>query len=334
MGIGKPRSWLVVLILAVPSLIARAADDPAPANDVRAEAHLHYQRAIELADDGAYAEAVVEFRRAYELLPHPTVLYNLGQAYAALGKPVEAVDAFKRYLSDGGSEVTPERQSQVAAEIQRQETRIALLLIETNVSGADIRVDGLDVGKSPLPAPIRIAVGDHRVAASLEGYRSGEQSVTVTGEEQRAVSLVLEKIPAPVVLALPPRPEPSPSNSSRATVQERRLGYSLGAAGLAAATSALGLYIWNKQRYDQWNTTDADLAANPNTPNFADRRSANDALANSIRHVNTATIALAIGGGALLASGAVLITLSYRNTAGALHAFRIGPGGAVWEVHW
>ena len=62
-------------------LVALCAFQPATSaqTKTKAEARKHFDHGLALAKQGVYAEAVVEFNRAYELSPHFAVLYNLGQ---------------------------------------------------------------------------------------------------------------------------------------------------------------------------------------------------------------------------------------------------------------
>jgi alpha-tubulin suppressor-like RCC1 family protein len=180
---------LVLAMLAIPAgpVFARA-DSAAKA---RAEAKKHFDRAMELNDDGQVAEAVIEFKRAYEIAPHHTVLYNLGQAYITLAKPVEAVAALQRYLDEGGKAIKPSRRAEVEQEIVRQKTRIATLEIRGLPDSSRVRVNGVDVGKAPLGEPILVGIGDHVVSATAEGYDPAEVRVTVAGEDRRTIELTM-----------------------------------------------------------------------------------------------------------------------------------------------
>ena len=180
---------LVLATLAIPAVpIAARADTTANA---RAEAKKHFDRALELNEDGQVAEAVIELKRCYELSPHHTVLYDLGQAYIVLAKPVEAVAALQRYLEEGGKAIKPARRTEVGQEIARQKTRIATLEIRGLPDGAVVTIDGDDVGKAPLAAPVRVGVGKHVVAATAAGYEPGEAKIEVAGEDKKVVELGL-----------------------------------------------------------------------------------------------------------------------------------------------
>src|SRR5580765_5464988 len=84
---------VLALFTALP---ARAAD--APADPKKAEAAQRFDRGLQLFDDGDTAGALAEFKRTYELVPNPVVLFNIGLVYAAMGRPVSAVDALEKVM--------------------------------------------------------------------------------------------------------------------------------------------------------------------------------------------------------------------------------------------
>src|SRR5262245_61199389 len=93
----------VALAVLLASTAAFADDDPHSA------AREHFARGVELVDEGAFEQAAHEFQRAYDLEPNAAVLYNMGQAFAAAGRPVEAVSALARYLEAGGAAIPSTR---------------------------------------------------------------------------------------------------------------------------------------------------------------------------------------------------------------------------------
>jgi len=182
------KTICLLTMLAIPAMpIAAQADKTA---DSKAEAKKHFDRAMELNEDGQTAEAVVELKRCYEIAPHHTVLYNMGQAYITLAKPVEAVAALQRYLDEGGKAIKADRRTEVEQDIARQKTRIATLLIRGLPEGAVVTIDGDEVGRAPA-GPVRVGVGKHVVAATAVGYEAGEAKIEVAGEDRKVVELKL-----------------------------------------------------------------------------------------------------------------------------------------------
>lgn len=184
------RSILLPVMLAIAAGPSAARADSAA--NARAEAKRHFDRATELNKDGQVAEAVIELKRCYELAPHHTVLYDLGEAYITLAKPVEAVWALRRYLEEGGTAIKPSRRAEVELEIARQKARIATLEIRGLPGGARVRVDGVEVGTAPLGRLISVGIGDHAVSATAEGYDPAEVQVTVAGEDRRTIALTMK----------------------------------------------------------------------------------------------------------------------------------------------
>jgi len=78
---------LLVLALAQPALA-----------DSKADARRYFQRGMTLIDQGKYEAGIAQLQKAYDVRPHPNVLFNIAQAYASAGKLRDAVRYFDRYL--------------------------------------------------------------------------------------------------------------------------------------------------------------------------------------------------------------------------------------------
>ncbi len=323
---------LVAALLALPAAV-RA--------DAKAEARKHFEHAKELIEDGQMAQAVIELQRCYELMPHHTVLYDLGQAYVTMGKPVEATDAFERYLSEGGSDIPAERRAEVEKEIARQRVRIATLEIRGAPAGAVLRVDGNVVGVAPLYTPIRIGMGSHSVTATADGYHPAEQTVVLVGEDRKVVDLNLAKLPPPrVEPATPPAPvqvfvsppppvpvAPAPVVAETAPPPEepaaasppgsalRVTGVVVGIVGLLGlANGGICAYL-SSQRHDQ--AVDQWLAYHDQEARFS------QSSAKSFAQVATISF---IAGGVLAATGVVLYAAAPSGKAtSATTTASVGP---------
>lgn len=90
----------------------------------RALARSHFNRGVELAKAGSYEVALTEFQRAYQISPHFSVLYNIGQAELALERPELAVETLRRYLAEGGERIEPARRAEVTSTIATELERL------------------------------------------------------------------------------------------------------------------------------------------------------------------------------------------------------------------
>ena len=145
------------------------------------EARRHFREGLAKAAQGDVQGALTEFETAYTIQPHFSVLYNIGQARTALGKPVEAIDAFERYLADGAGNVSPERRQEVTTLIATNRERFGVLRITADTSKETrIWLDGTRFAQTSLGRPLPLAVGEHSIIFWNPSGAPQSQSVLVT----------------------------------------------------------------------------------------------------------------------------------------------------------
>lgn len=182
---------VLVAAMLAPSVALAASPVVPPTTDQMAEARRRYDRALELSDEGNYDEALLELQRAYALAPTYRLLYNLGVVSAAVHDYVKAIDYFNRYLSEGGFEIDPARITEVQGQLERMRARIAKVSIAVSIPNADVSIDDVSIGKSPIVGPLTINSGRHRISASLPGYFPATSVIEVAGNDNKTVSLTL-----------------------------------------------------------------------------------------------------------------------------------------------
>jgi tetratricopeptide (TPR) repeat protein len=169
----------------------------AAGGDPKGAAREHFQKGLAAFADQRFAEAAEEFDEAYKLSPAFKLLYNIGLVDVALGRSVEAVDAFDRYLKQGASAIPIDRRREVNEEIEKQLARIGTVSIRTFPEGAEIRIDGVLIGRTPLPKPLRVNVGRHTVEAILAGHSTQTREIAISGKAENAIEMTLGAIPVP-----------------------------------------------------------------------------------------------------------------------------------------
>jgi len=159
------RVLLIVAVLAV----ATALGVPAQAQEQRAKEL--FALGNEHFDRGDFQRAAEAFEQAYGLVDYPIILYNLALSYEGLRQPVAAVTAFERLLARPGK-LRAEHVARARASLEAQRQQVTELTVRCNVDGATLRVNGRDVGSSPLSEPVRVAIGLVVVEASRPGYQT------------------------------------------------------------------------------------------------------------------------------------------------------------------
>jgi hypothetical protein len=191
------RLVLVALSLSVVRASAAAAETPpgpppaaAPSPAVKAEARERFDTGLHLFEKGENAGALAEFKRAYQLIPNPVVIYNMGLVYAAMNRPVDALDALTQFLGDPGS-AGPEQKKHAEEVRAEQEKRIAQLVVLTE-HPATVEVDGVEVGQTPLAKPIRVGSGAHVVAVEAPGFLGSRREVTLAGQLTETIAMTMQ----------------------------------------------------------------------------------------------------------------------------------------------
>jgi tetratricopeptide (TPR) repeat protein len=173
---------------------AAASSEATPSPEVLAEAKQRFDRGYELYDEGEYSLALIEFTRAYELVPNYRVLYNIGQVNIQLGQYANARRALKEYMEKGGDELSNDRRTSVAKDLEMLDRRTAFLMITSNVTGAEVLVDDVVVGKTPLEAPLLVDAGVHRVTLRRSGYQQKTNRIILAGGDEQSVPFPLEAV--------------------------------------------------------------------------------------------------------------------------------------------
>ncbi|HEX4335378.1 MAG TPA: PEGA domain-containing protein [Polyangiaceae bacterium] len=155
-------------------------------------------RAEQLFHDGTRAFEAAEYSRAYENLKAAWDLSPTYRTAAGLGQVELQTEQFRdaafhlsfclrHYPPDGDANI----RAHVEEGLEQARTHVAALRVRVSVEGAQVAVDGVASGKSPLDGLLFVDPGSHTVAASREGYRSAEEKVETPVRATLDVSLSL-----------------------------------------------------------------------------------------------------------------------------------------------
>src|SRR5579862_3945017 len=87
------KTTLVLLSLFLAVGIASAGDIPA-------ECRIHFKKGSAAFQTGDFQRSIDEYKAAYEQCPLPLLLWDLGQAYRAIGSNELARHEYKQYLEE------------------------------------------------------------------------------------------------------------------------------------------------------------------------------------------------------------------------------------------
>lgn len=205
-------------MLALLSLVAPAAPSTAraqSADETKVRAKALFEQGVADYDAGRYEQALASFQEAYRIRPHPLVNVNIANCYDKLGKALQAVFHFQRFLeSDAGS---PAQREEVNKALERLKQQVGKVLLRITPDGALAIIDQGEQRKSPILEAIQLEAGKHDLEVKLAGYRTVQRPLIVKGGTTLELSIALEpegkNAPVPVVAVVPhvePAPAPPP----------------------------------------------------------------------------------------------------------------------------
>ena len=186
------RHLLATLVLAL-SFAATAAPARAADNASR-EAARHFQRGVDLYNDGDFRGALVEFKKAYSVWPRANVLYDIGQTEYQLLDYASALRTMERYLAETGPNAAHRADVESTVDVLRG--RVGRLVVNTDGGACDVTIDDQPAGTTPLDGPLLVSVGQRRVAVSCTAGRATSKRVEVAAGE--TVHVELKVPPAPI----------------------------------------------------------------------------------------------------------------------------------------
>ena len=211
----KRIALCAALLLATVSttLPAFAVDKPATEKPTKAateEARERFRRGVDLFRDGDYRAALIEFTRANEVAPNPKIQYNIAQTCLEMQDYACALHAFEQYLAEGGTDIPKDRRALSERELERVKKLVGYLKVTVNKDGAEVTIDENSAGKTPLPAPVLVGAGRHKVTVSLAPLPPQVRTVDVAGGDKLDVTVELtEPLSATVVAPVAPQARPS-----------------------------------------------------------------------------------------------------------------------------
>jgi iron complex outermembrane recepter protein len=205
--------FIVALCVALAPIEARA--------DSRAEARRYFNRGMEAIDTGRAREGIDLLLKAYEIRPHPNVLFNVGRAYASLNDVDRAISYFERYLKSEPADA--EKTERLVAELKdrqrlRQMVDEGMAAISAGRHREGVALLERAYAERPHPnllyniARAREGAGD--LDAAIEGYKQylASNPPDAASVEARIEALAerLEKARPPIAdrPKRPSRPEP------------------------------------------------------------------------------------------------------------------------------
>lgn len=334
----RPGCWLLIVLTASGAALAQT-----PAVEEQ------HRRGMALRTQGQNAEAAEVFRSIYAQTREPRALARQGLAEAAAEQWVAADEHLRAALGFATDAWINANRQNLARDLALIESHLGTLEIVSPVRGAELRVNDVVRGTTPLAAPVRVLAGAARVELRAEGYAPLRREVTVAAgvtapqrvelQPQRVTGVTppVRTGPDPVVVRtvtpppaggrtppIAPPPRSSPMRALGIT------GLALGGVGLTLGV--VGLVLRNGA-VTEFNAPDGsghncyrDGSDNVVTPLGIGVDCVG--LGSTATTMQTLSVVGFVGGGVFAAAGAVLLVTapSSRSREGLAVRCGMGPG--------
>jgi hypothetical protein len=324
--------WRVFLTAALLGGLAPQVGraEPRPADSLSAEppvdvenekAMQTFKEGIAAFDRRDFEAARVAFLQTFALKPTaPVVRRNLGLAEIYSGHYLEGARRLGRVIhtTDEGTSVDRAR---MVESLKKAEAHLERVTVEVNVEGAQIRIDDVDLGMSPLPFAWYLEPGSYDVRVSKSGFLPySETRLARAGSAQHLrvhltpLSAPEEPAPAPPPPAAPAlAPLPPPDVDRGPSTWLLVAGSTLTAGGLL---TGLTLTLFAADNADKADRLRDQIGGTCRAPMTALCTQLGDAVAVHDRQVRWATVSFALGAAAGV-STAVYALLAGRNGSSA-----------------
>lgn len=185
-GMSRGRALFAALTL----ILAALHTSPSLAQD-REAARAAFQSGVEAYSAQRFAEALESFQAAYRIAPHPSVRVNMANCYEGLGRPVEALNHFERFLIEAENPA-PAQEQEVRDAITRLQQQVGEVFFDVQPEGSTVTIDEETALTAPILDGVKLSAGTHTIRVNRPGYATYEEQVEVAGGARRELPIYLE----------------------------------------------------------------------------------------------------------------------------------------------
>lgn len=172
-----------------------------------------------------WMKALKAYEGAWQIHKDWNLAANLGKMELNLGKLVEAAGHLEYAVREAPKNLATDAPDEWAAlgELQRKaRAKVGALVINVEPAGAEVLVNGLAVGKAPLPGPVFVLPGAVTVEARVEGFALGSAPTQAVAGNEQKMSLALVAIPGAKRVDAVKGPGPAGSGNPPPVVPQKR----------------------------------------------------------------------------------------------------------------
>lgn len=231
------RVTLAAWFVCGPFLSSQAQAQTVPGKEI---AKKLFDEGAQLERKGEYADALVKYKEAEQIVVTPGLRFHQGYCHEMMGLLKSAVDEYELADQLARESNRSDVQSAVAARLERLRARVPQLAIRVvpSTPNAEVQLDGVAVAVALLDGKaFRLDPGEHMVSARAAGYSDFAKRVQVPEGVTTTVDIALVRnVPAAPATTVHSRPGDEHASGRNFALP---IVTTIGAAGLIATGIAL-----------------------------------------------------------------------------------------------
>lgn len=254
---------LAVLVLGAPSV----AWSREPTEEELARARVFFEAGAEAASAKQWDKAFEALSECWKLKQHPLVAANLGKASLKVQRPGLAAEMFYYYLRES-PQISAADKKDTDAMLAEARSKSTAVTVDVSEPKAEVFVDDLPMGISPLSGPIYMDFGAHVVSARNEAGKVVRKTIEVVRSQETRVELdFAEKSAVVAATAATQGPTATERTDDAAEPSGAVLVAGIGAFAVGVGLGVTGVVLSNGARQDM---TDLQNSPDDETPSWND----------------------------------------------------------------
>lgn len=182
-----PPKGAASLPTSAASASASTSASPTTRDAMKSTASDLFDKGVKAMDEGRWEDCRAALLAAWSVHPSYQIAGNLAECEVKLGRSATAAEHLRFFLREMPATAPVERKARGEELLRDVRPKIAELTVRVNKADAEVLVDGVSVGRSPLAASIFVEPGEHTIAAKLADDQTTEAVSTKGGEVNEVV---------------------------------------------------------------------------------------------------------------------------------------------------
>ncbi len=189
----RSRVFALLVLLAPYSAMAQGARPQKTLSEtLTGDAKAAYDAGKLLFGDGDYAGAEIKFKAAYDASGDARLLWNMAACEKSQRHYARTEALVREYVEKGGALLTEADRADAKSLLETIDSFTVKLTVNVSEPDAEVFVDDVSVGKTPLAKPVVVDIGSRKIVVRKEGFKDFEQQVPVGGAATAKLDVKLE----------------------------------------------------------------------------------------------------------------------------------------------